>query len=179
MKIAILGYSGCGKSTLAKHLSLYFDIPVLYLDTVQFEAGWKERDREEAAAIVAEFLKGEDWVIDGNYASFSLEERLEQADHIIYLKFSRWSCLYRVLKRYFRYRNTTRESMAEGCCEKLDLPFVWWVLVEGRTKKRREQYEGLIHRYPQKLTVLKNQRQLDRFYGAPFGEAIAGACPRQ
>ena len=129
--------------------------------------------------MVAEFLKREDWVIDGNYTSFSLQERLEQADHIVYLKFSRRSCLCRVLKRYFRYRNTTRESMAEGCCEKLDLPFVWWVLVEGRTKKRREQYEGLINQYPQKLTVLKNQRQLDRFYETPFGDAVVQACSKR
>lgn len=37
MKIAVLGFSGSGKSTLAKQLSEYYDIPLLYLDCVNFE----------------------------------------------------------------------------------------------------------------------------------------------
>ena len=45
MRIAIIGYSGSGKSTLAAFLGSRFGIPVLYLDTVQFEANWKERKR--------------------------------------------------------------------------------------------------------------------------------------
>ena len=48
MKIAVMGYSGAGKSTLAKKLGRLYDCPVLYLDRIQFEPGWKERDREEA-----------------------------------------------------------------------------------------------------------------------------------
>ena len=67
MKIAIIGYSGSGKSTLAKKLSEKYNCPLLYLDTVNFESGWKERNREEAKKIVAEFMKNDSWVIDGNY----------------------------------------------------------------------------------------------------------------
>lgn len=51
MKIAILGYSGSGKSTLAKYLADYYKIPLLYLDTVQFEANWKERNREDGSPV--------------------------------------------------------------------------------------------------------------------------------
>ena len=56
MRIAILGYSGSGKSTLAKYLSEWYGIPALYLDTVKFTAGWKERDREEAMAMVLSLI---------------------------------------------------------------------------------------------------------------------------
>ena len=48
MKIAVIGYSGAGKSTLAKKLGKLFRCPVLHLDRIQFEPGWKERDRGEA-----------------------------------------------------------------------------------------------------------------------------------
>lgn len=41
MKIAVMGYSGAGKSTLAKKLGRLYDCPVLYLDRIQFEPGWK------------------------------------------------------------------------------------------------------------------------------------------
>ena len=46
MKIAIIGYSGAGKSTLAEKLSLYYSIPKLHMDTLQFQPGWQDSDRE-------------------------------------------------------------------------------------------------------------------------------------
>lgn len=51
MKIAVMGYSGAGKSTLAKRLSESFNIPLLYLDCVNFEENWKLRNREERAGV--------------------------------------------------------------------------------------------------------------------------------
>ena len=41
MKIAVMGYSGSGKSTLAKYLAGIYDIPLLYLDRVNFESDWR------------------------------------------------------------------------------------------------------------------------------------------
>lgn len=163
MKIAILGYSGCGKSTLAKYLSELYQIPVLYLDTVQFEADWKERDREEAAFMVSEFMKQESWVIDGNYTNFFQKERLAQANQIIYMEFSRWNCLVRVLHRYYSYKGQSRESMANGCMEKIDLEFVWWVLYKGRTKEKQQFYHRILEEYHKKAVFLKNQKELDAF----------------
>ncbi|MEG1547146.1 MAG: DNA topology modulation protein [Clostridia bacterium] len=168
MKIAILGYSGSGKSTLAKHLASTYDIPVLYLDTVQFLPYWRERDRDEARAIVAEFMQQKSWVIDGNYATFLQEERLAQADYIIYLNFPRFVCLWRILKRYCRYKNISRESITDDCNEKIDLEFIWWVLYEGRTQSKRRHYKQIVNTYKGKSIVLKNQKQLDEFMSAPF-----------
>lgn len=168
MKIAILGYSGCGKSTLAKHLSARYGIPLLYLDTVQFEPGWRVRERAKAVSMVAEFMNNPDWVIDGNYTTFLQDERLELADYIVYMEFSRWSCLHRVYSRYRACKNLSRESMADGCIEKIDLPFVWWVLYKGRTPKKRDYYENILRKYSAKSVVLKNQRQLDEFMASPF-----------
>lgn len=163
MKIALLGYSGSGKSTLAKYLSEQYGLPLLYLDTVQFEPGWKIRDRQEARAMVAEFLKNEQWVIDGNYGAFLQEERLEQADQIIFLLFSRWNCLRRAIKRYHTYRHCSRESITAGCPEKIDAAFVWWILHEGRNKERKAAYRQMLKTYEKKAVVLKNQRELDDF----------------
>ena len=173
MKIAILGYSGSGKSTLAKYLGTLFSIPVLYLDTVQFEENWQERDRNTAIAMVAAFMQQNQWVIDGNYTSFLQKERLEQADYIIYLAFSRWSCLLRAVKRYRQYKNTCRESMAAGCKEKIDREFVWWILYQGRTKERRQHVQDILEKYPTKSIVIKNQKQLNAFMQAPFSASSA------
>jgi adenylate kinase family enzyme len=163
MKIAILGYSGSGKSTLAQSLGKRYGIPVLYLDRVHFLPGWKERTTAEARPIVAEFMERPSWVIDGNYAILLQEKRLEQADQIIFLDFPRLPCLFRAYRRYFRNRNTVRDSMAVGCVEKIDREFVRWILLDGRTKRIRDHYRDILARYPDKTVVLKNQRQLSRF----------------
>lgn len=164
MKIAILGYSGSGKSTLAGQLADYYHSSVLYLDTVQFLPNWVERDKNESRSIVSHFMQDNDaWVIDGNYGSFLQKERLEQADQIIILNFPRRICLYRALKRYFHNRNRTRVSMANGCIEKMDREFIWWILHEGRTKKRREHYKEIVSSYIDKTVVLKNPEQVSRF----------------
>jgi len=163
IKISIFGYSGSGKSTLAESLGNHYQIPVLYLDKVQFLPGWKLRDDSEGRQIVADFMKQESWVIDGNYAKYMRLERLEDADYIIFMGFSRISCLIRVLKRYCKFKNTTRSSMADGCIEKLDGEFVRWVLYKGRDKRTRKQYYRILYQYHKKVFIIKNQKQLNRF----------------
>ena len=86
---------------------------------------------------------------------------MEEADVIIMLLFNRFSCLYRVTRRYWKYKNAPRADMADGCTEKLDAEFVKWVLREGRKKSSRQRYQNVVSQYPEKTIVLKNQRQLD------------------
>lgn len=113
MKIAIIGYSGAGKSTLAKKLSHYYSIPKLHMDTLQFQPGWQGGDREWMLTEMNNFLtKHEAWVIDGNYSWCFYEERMQEADQIIFLNFSPLTCLFRAFKRYLTYRGKVRESMA-------------------------------------------------------------------
>ena len=164
MKIAVIGYAGSGKSTVAKLLSEYYDVPLLYLDKVGYKANWRERNREESCEIVRRFLDENDsWVIDGNFRRILQEERLELADKIIFLNFSRLSCMYRAVKRSYMHRHHARESIADGCTEKLSSDFVRWILWDGRTKKYRDRYREIIDMYNEKTVVIKGQRQLDRF----------------
>lgn len=163
MKIAILGYSGSGKSTLARKLSIYYDIPVLFLDTINFLPNWIERDKEEGRKIVKQFMENTSWVIDGNYSDFLQRERLEQADKIIFLKFPRRICIYRAFNRYLKYKNTTREDMANGCIEKFDLEFIWWILYGGRTMKKLKEYKKMENEFKDKIVVLRNPREVISF----------------
>lgn len=164
MKIAIIGFSGSGKSTLAQALAKKFNIPVLHFDQVQFLPGWKERTGPEKLAMTREFLdRNADWVIDGNYTNLLYERRMAEADQIVLLAFDRVNCLFRLWRRYRRYRGRTREDMAPGCPEKLDAEFLRWVLWDSRTGKRTRSYRDVRNRYPEKLVILNNQRELDRY----------------
>lgn len=164
MKIAILGTSGSGKSTLAQTLGATYHAPVLHLDTVHFLPGWVERPLDEENAIVRRFLDThESWIIDGNYTKTCYDRRLEEADQIIVLCFGRFTCLSRVLKRWWKNRGKVRSSSAPGCEEKIDAEFLWWVLHQGRTPAKLAGYRRIDQQYPEKFVFLKNQSQLERF----------------
>ena len=164
MKITIIGYSGSGKSTLAENLARSYSIPKLHMDTLQFQPGWIDSDRDWMEEEMKQFLSNNrDWVIDGNYSWCYYEERMEQADQIIFLNFSRWNCLYRGLRRYRRYKGRVRESMAAGCPERFDWEFIRWILWDGRTKNAKERYRNIRSIYLDKFITLKKQKELDRF----------------
>ncbi len=166
MKIAIIGYSGAGKSTLAKRLAAELGVAPLYLDRVHFLPGWGERDRAAARALVCQELAKPSWVIDGNYAYLLREERLKDADEIIWLNYPRLTCLLRALKRRRAYRGRSRESAADGCIERMNWEFAWWILYEGRTPERIRGYLDVLRRYPEKTMIIKNDRMLERYLQA-------------
>lgn len=164
MKIMIIGYSGSGKSTLASLFSKKYDLPLLYLDTTHFLPGWVERPKEERAKLVEDFLNAnESWVIDGNYTKVFYERRLKEADEIIFMNFNRINCFFRAWKRYRTHRGKTRESITAGCEEKFDHEFRKWILRDSRTKAAKARYQKVITEYADKVTVIKNQRELSRF----------------
>ena len=169
MKIAVLGYSGSGKSTLADILAKRYALPCLHLDSVFWSAGWTEREHAEALRMVSDFLQKDHWVIDGNYRSLFQKERLADADQILLLQFPRFLCLYRAFKRFFQNRGTTRPDMAEGCSEKIDAEFVWWILYKGRRKAVWERYRKIREQYPGKVQVLKSSRQMKRYLNRSAG----------
>ena len=164
MKITIIGYSGAGKSTLAENLSRYYSIPKLHMDTLQFQPGWVDSDRNWMLNEMKDFLtEHSDWVIDGNYSWCYYEERMKEADQIIFLNFSRWNCLLRAFKRYLKYRGKVRESIAAGCPERFDWEFIRWILWDGRTKNAKERYQHLNNTYPEKMRILHSQAEIDCF----------------
>ena len=160
MKIAILGFSGSGKSTLAKQLSAFYNIPLLYLDCVNFKENWVVRNKDEQRAMVAEFMKNESWVIDGNYNSLYQKERLFEADLIIILYYNRFACMKGAFKRNIEYKNKVRESISDGCCERMNFEFFLWVLYRQYSFKRKIISSGLNLFIQRKLYYLDQEKNL-------------------
>ena len=163
MRIVILGNSGSGKSTLAKRLSEHYGIPLLHLDAVNFDSGWRERPIEEKLPIVSNFMENVDWVIEGNYEGILFQERLEAADKIIVLSLGRVICVTGVLRRWLRYRGTVRDSMAEGCVETLDPGFLRWVAFGQFSGGRAERLRSVADMYPEKAIVFRMRREMERY----------------
>ena len=157
-KAIIIGCPGAGKSTFARILSDKTHLPLYYLDML-----WHKPDRTTVDRItfdkkLKKITLKDKWIIDGNYAKFCQERRLEEADLIVFMDYTRRICLWQAVKRYLEYRDKTRESMAEGCREKIDWEFVKWILRDGRDENH--SYRSIKARYPHKTLVVRNRKQL-------------------
>lgn len=125
-KIAIIGCAGSGKSTLAKKLGSFLTLPVYHLDQYYWLPGWQRRSFEEFKLLHDEICDKPVWITDGPMVRLAAY-RFKSADVIIYLRFSRWRCLWNVIKRYFKYYGKVREDSPYGCPEQLTFEFLRWV----------------------------------------------------
>ena len=160
-RVAIIGSGGAGKSTLAKTLGDTLDLPVIHLDQHFWNPNWTEKPMTEWERRHEDLLAQERWVMDGNYGG-TMEARIEAADTVIFLDLPRLFCVWRVLKRYLTYRNTTRPDMAPGNPEKLDLNFFRYIWDYPQTRRplvleRLKRLEG------KTVVHLKNPRQVKDF----------------
>jgi len=121
-RIVILGNAGSGKSTLARALGQQLGLPVIHLDSLFWQPGWKEPDAEAFRAQVREAVTPNGWVCEGNYPRRTFDLRLPRADLVIWLDTPRWLCLYRVLRRSLSKR--PRLDMAAGCPQRFDREFL-------------------------------------------------------
>ncbi len=161
MKIQIIGYCGSGKSTLAKKLGLFYNIPYLHLDNVQFYGDWQERTIEQQNEIVNKFLQeNENWIIDGNYSKVS-PIRFEISDITIFLNYNRFYCYKMCKRRYKLYKDSHRESCP--CKEKFDFEFRKWILYEGRTKQRRKKHIDNLTKTNGTKLIFSNLKQLNKW----------------
>ena len=102
------------------------------------------------------------WILDGNYRD-TLEMRVEPCDTVIYLDYPRRVAIFGIFKRYLQYRNKQRDSIAEGCKEKIDRSFFKWVWNFKKNAKPRifeklKKYENI-----KNILIFKNRKQLNKF----------------
>lgn len=125
-RVLVIGSCGAGKSTFARQLHEMTGLPLIPLDRHYWKPGWVESEKDVWHETVRELIGRDEWIIDGNYGG-TMEMRLKRADTVIWLDLPRHICLYRVLKRTYSYSGRRRPDMAEGCAERIELPFLKYV----------------------------------------------------
>jgi adenylate kinase family enzyme len=132
-RVAVLGCSGAGKSTVAAELANRIGLPLVHLDELFWQPGWRMPDEESWRAVQRRLVAAPAWVLDGNYSS-TYDERLPLADTVVVIEAPRVLCLVRVLRRTWRLRGT---ELAPGCPHRVDLGhlrYVWQFPRRHRTR---------------------------------------------
>ena len=160
-RILIIGCGGAGKSTLARKLGEKLNLPVVHLDRLFWKPGWVEESKDEFDRKLALELEKERWIIDGNF-NRTMPQRLAKCDTIIYLDFSRLTCLLGVAKRIITTYGKVRPDMGEGCPERFDLEFLLWVWNYNK-RNRQRNYQLLEQTTHAEKIVLKDRRMIKRF----------------
>lgn len=161
-RVMIIGSGGAGKSTLAIRIGELLGLPVVHLDALYWSAGWVPADSDAWREQVAELVRRDRWVMDGNFGG-TLDMRLAACDTVIFLDMPRLLCMSRVLRRWFRYRGRSRPDMAEGCPEKVDAEFVQWIWgypLKSRPKIMRKLEAVAAEK---RVVIIRSRRELERF----------------
>lgn len=161
-KILVIGSGGAGKSTFAKRLGGNLKLKVIHLDSLYWSPGWVEMPKDKWRAIVEELVKGESWIIDGNYGG-TLDIRLAACDGVIFLDVPRWICMGRVLKRVALYRKRRGPDMAAGCPEKVNLEFIKYIWDYPRTRKPAVVEKLKFYSHTKAVTILRTQAEIESF----------------
>ena len=162
-RVVILGCSGSGKSTLARRLGEMMGLPVVHLDALFWEAGWKESDPAVFRQRVVQALVGRSWITDGIYSSKTFDLRLPEADLILWIDQPRALRLWRVTWRALRQWGKTRPDLAPGCPERVDLELLKYIWNFDR--KNRPRLEAAIAKLAPTtpLVRLRGDREIAQF----------------
>lgn len=147
MRISVVGTSGSGKSTMAERIAAAFHIPIIELDAINWQAGWRDlnsHDPEEFKRRVAQAVSANAWVIAGNY-SLVRPIYIPRLTHIVWLDYPKRVVMRRVIWRSIK-RAIDRTELWPGTGNREDFrrwldrdhPIRWaWDTFD----KRRREYE--------------------------------------
>jgi len=157
-RIMVIGPCGAGKSTAAQRIADTLGLPLTHLDRLHWKPGWVEGSLEDLRDELAEIVTQDIWVIDGNYGR-SIDLRLERADTVLYLDFPIRLCLWRAAKRVWQFRGRSRPDMTEGCDERFDPAFFWYIAMWNWNARPRNEARiaGSLH----KVVRLKSPKELE------------------
>jgi adenylate kinase family enzyme len=136
-RIAVVGISASGKSTFARALGARTGLPVLHGDELDWLPNWGVRPPADLEAMHAEWIARPRWIIEG-WIDPERVARLDAADIVIDLDYSRWRCTWRVLRRMLR--RVRRDEMPEGCVDRFQPHVLNWVFF----KKERPSVDGAL-----------------------------------
>ncbi len=112
LRINVVGTSGAGKTTFARQLARQLDYPLVELDQLYWEAGWRAASDEDFYGRIKQATSQPRWILDGNY-SRTEPIKWRNATMIIWLDYSFARTLSQAFRRAIR-RCWTKQEIWPG-----------------------------------------------------------------
>ena len=155
-KVIVIGCPGSGKSTFSKALQKITGIPLYHLDMIFWNKDKTTVEKHIFLERLSEILKGDEWIIDGNYAS-TMELRIKECDTVIFLDYPLEVCLEGVRNRRGKERSDIPWIENEE-----DSEFVEFI--KNYNIQNRPQVVELLDRYIDKnIFVFKSRDEAEEF----------------
>ena len=149
-KILVLGCSGSGKSVFAGKLQQKTGLPLIHLDNIWWRRDRTHISREEFDLRLAALLRGDRWILDGDY-SRTYEPRIKACDTVIFLDCGEDVAMAGITGRVGQQRPDIPWTEAELDPELVDL-------VRNYQTKNRPVLLALLERYPDKERLIFQSR---------------------
>lgn len=164
-KISIIGGPGTGKSTLANNLENELNIPVYHIDAINYLENWNTRDKKQRDEIILNKINQSSWIMDGTYRSI-LKERVEQADLVIFLNYSKFARIKGILSRCLKNRGKEKTDIP-GCKERMTFTFLKFTF--NWEKNRIQLINKVLEKNAEnKVIIFKNRKKLNKWYFENF-----------
>jgi adenylate kinase family enzyme len=154
-RIAIIGSPGSGKTTLSENLGRVYKLPVVHLDSIHYLDNWVLRETKERDKMIVEEANKNEWILDGTFID-TLDHRLDRADLVIFLDFSRFTDMKGIFLRKFPLLKRKRKI------PNLTLSFIWYVFTYNNTQ-RKFIMEKLKKCNQNKILTFQKQKDLEKW----------------
>lgn len=150
-KVMVIGCPGSGKSTFSRVLQKRTNLPLFYLDRMNWKPDRTTVEREVFLARLQAVLQQEEWIIDGNYAS-TMELRLQACDTVIFLDYPTQVCLDGIRERRGKPRPDMPWVETQEDEEFLDF-------IKRYNRESRPQVMQLLEQYADKTRIILSSRE--------------------
>lgn len=117
-RLSVVGSSGSGKTTVAADLAQRLGLVHIELDAIHWGPDWQETSAEELRRRIEPQLRGDRWVVDGNYGNKARDLVWSYADTVVWLDLPRRTVMAALARRSLR-RIVFRQELWNGNRERL------------------------------------------------------------
>ena len=157
-KVIVIGCPGSGKSTFSADLHRLTGIPLVHLDMLYWNADKTVVEKEIFLEKLTDALKGNTWIIDGNYVS-TMEMRIRACDTVFFLDYPTEVCLDGIRQRRGKPRADMPWVEADGEEDEEFLRFI-----ENYAQDCRPAVLALLKKFAEKeIVVIRSRQEADAF----------------